>query len=453
MAPPVSPNRHIHACRISLTLAACIASLGGCATYKPLPLPTTATLPSDPAALHGAAQTSEPLTIADVERLVLLNSPELVSARSQRGIAQAQMLQDGLLPNPSVNAGIGYLLSGVGDSTAWTAGISQDIKSLITLAPRREAARANAAKVDASLLWQEWQTVAKARLLVVDIVEGERLLDVQTTTLTLLDKRSARVRQAVTDGNAELAAATPALAAAADARVAHDELDRKLKAQRRDLNTLLGISSKTVLPLAPLPSMTTLDAGKVRADLSTLAQRRPDLVALRLGYTAQEATLRAAVLAQFPVLSIGYSASQDNSRVRNGGPTVTFDLPVFDRNQHVIAVESATRQQLHDEYTARLATSTDEVDALLDAQQTFSGQLAAGVAALPEADRTDERARQAFDAGLMDMRAYVDLAVASLARRTAVITLEQAMLEQRVALDTLIGTGMPATLPRDVTQP
>jgi hypothetical protein len=31
--------------------------------------------------------------------------------------------------------------------------------------------------VDAKLLWQEWQTIAKARLLAVDLIEGERQRD------------------------------------------------------------------------------------------------------------------------------------------------------------------------------------------------------------------------------------------------------------------------------------
>jgi len=154
-----------------------LASLAGCATYRPLPLPEAAPAP---VAAPPAAQV---LSMAQIERRVLRDNPDLRSARAQHAVAQAQMLQASLLPNPSLSGSAGYLLSGVGDATAWTAGISENIQALVTLRPRRDAARAQAAQVDAGLLWDEWQVIGKARLLVVDIVEDERLLAVQQAAL------------------------------------------------------------------------------------------------------------------------------------------------------------------------------------------------------------------------------------------------------------------------------
>nr|WP_255494763.1 TolC family protein [Luteibacter sp. Sphag1AF] len=308
----------------------------------------------------------------------------------------------------------------------------------------REAARATEAQINASLLWQEWQTVAKAQLLVVDISEGERLYAVQGRSLDWLDERAARLNHAIAAGDEERGAAAPALAAAADARTAHDDLQRTLQARHRELTALLGLRYDAVVSLAPLPPVVPSDDRVVRTQLATLAQRRPDLVALRLGYAAQEATLRAAVLAQFPALTLGYSASQDNSRVRNGGPAVTFDLPVFNHNQHAIAMASATRQQLHDEFAARIADAHDEVESLLAAQHTVLAQKARSDAS---PGTTDASSRAAFDAGLMDVRIYVDLVSASASRQAASITLEQTLREQIIALETLTGAGMPASLP------
>ena len=427
--------------------------LGGCATYRPAPLPAAVELPHNVAQLQGAPSDGRALDLPTIERLVLLNNPDLRSARAQHDAAQAQMLQAGLLPNPAINGNIGYLISGVGDATAWTAGISEDIRALITLSPRRQAAKAAAAQVDASLLWQEWQTVGKARLLVVDLVEGERLSALQSETLSQLQQRNRELRQSIAQGNTDLTAASPDFVAAADAQTAYDDLQRRLLSQHHDLAALLGLAADAVIPLPATLELPAADDARIRAGARDIELRRPDLVALQLGYQAQEATLRAAVLAQFPMFSLGYAASQDNSRVRNGGPAVTFDLPIFDRNQGNIAIAKATRQQLHDEYVARLSSAHADIDALLTEQSQARAQLAELLPALPAAAHDADQATSAQQQGLIDLRTYVDLLVAAQSRQAAAINLQQTVLEQQVALDTLLGAGMPDSLPQDVIAP
>jgi len=427
--------------------------LAGCASYRPAPLPTSIELPSDVVQLKGAPTDGRALDMLTIQRLVLLNNPDLRAARAQHDVAQAQMLQAGLLPNPTVNGSIGYLISGVGDATAWTAGISEDIRSLVTLAPRRQAAKAAAAQIDASLLWQEWQTVAKAQLLVVDLVEGERLLALQSHTLDQLEQRNRQLRQSIAEGNTELAAASPDFLAAADARTAYDDLQRRQLGQHHALAALLGLAADAPLRLPTTLELPATDAERIRTSAQSIERRRPDLVALQLGYQAQEATLRAAVLAQFPMFSLGYAASQDNSRVRNGGPAITFELPIFDRNQGNIAIAKATRQQLRDEYVARLASAHSDIDAMLTEQIQARGQLAELLPLVPTAVHDAEQASSAQQLGLIDLHTYVDLLVAAQSRQATVIILQQTVLEQQVAMDTLLGIGMPDSLSQDVIAP
>jgi len=403
--------------------------------------------------LQGAPLDVHVLDMPTIEKLVLLNNPDLRSARAQHKVAQAQMLQAGLLPNPAITGSAGYLLSGAGNATAWTAGISEDIRALITLSPRRKAAKAAAAQVDASLLWQEWQIIGKARLLVVDLVEGERLRALQSHTLAQLEQRSEQLRQSIAEGNTDLTVASPDFVAAADARTAFNDLQRRLLSQHHDLAALLGVAADAAIPLPTTLALPANNADDLRTRAQGIERRRPDLVALQLGYQAQEATLRAAVLAQFPMFSLGYSASQDNSLVRNGGPSVTFDLPIFDRNQGNIAIAKATRQQLRDEYTARLTSAHAEINAMLTEQAQARAQLASLLPALPAAIHDAEQANSAQQQGLIDLRTYVDLLVAAQSRQGAAISLQQTVLEQQVAMDTLLGTGMPDSLPQDVIAP
>ena len=430
--------------------AACLA---GCATYHALPLPEQAASASSLSQLRGYDAATEPLSADTVERLVLLNNPDLRSARARHQAAQAQRQQDSVLPNPVVGGSVGYLLSGPGDATAWTASITQDITSLITLKPRREAAKATADEVDASLLWEEWQTIGKARLLVIDLVEGQRQLELQQQALDLLTKRESRITQAIGAGNVDRVTVAPDLAAAADTRTAVHDLQRRQLDQQQQLAALLGLKPGVAVPLATPLAPSDLDAASIREQADSISRRRPDLVALQLGYRAQEATLRAAVLTQFPPLSIGYDASQDNSRVRNGGPAVSFALPIFDRNQGNVAIAKATREQLHQEYTTRMATSRDEVDALLDQYAQLQRQRQALLPAKDDATRAADQAMHAWQDGLVDMRAYVDLEVAALTRQAALVATDQAMLEQQAAVELLVGRGMPTSLEQDVIAP
>lgn len=403
--------------------------------------------------LQGYDAAALPLDMAAVDRLVLLNNPDLRSQHARRQAAQAQRRQDGVLPNPVVGGNVGYLYSGVGDATAWTASISQDIGALITLRPRREAAQANADEVDATLLWEQWQVLGKAHLLVIDIVEGQRQIALQQRARDAQVQRESRIVSAVGAGNMERVTVASDLAAAADARTALNDLQRRQLDLQQQLNALLGLQPGVAVPLSTSLSPPSVDAAAIRQQFDDVGRRRPDLVALQLGYRAEEATLRAAVLAQFPALAIGYAASQDNSRVRNGGPAVTFTLPLFDHNQHNVAIAKATREQLHQEYTVRLATSHDEVDALLAQYAQLDAQQKTLVPAAEDAARASAQAGQAAKDGLLDLRNVTDLHVAAINRQLAQLSTEQAMLEQQAALELLVGRGMPTALEQDVLAP
>ena len=176
-----------------------------------------------------------------------------------------------------------------------------------------------------------------------------------------------------------------------------------------------------------------------------MAERRPDLIALRLGYRSADENVRAAILGQFPALVLGGSWSSDTSNVRSGGPTVTFDLPIFDRNQGRIAQTRATRRLLYEQYRSRL----DEVDTQILALAARSRQIAASLeTARGDATRAETqvtRARQAFDAGTLDRRALTEVEMTALTRRRDVYNLERALAEARTGLALELGSGLPRT--------
>jgi outer membrane protein TolC len=418
--------------------------LAGCATYAPLPLNKSATLTDRVEQLnHEAHPLPARVGIDDVALLALRNNPDLVAARAQRGLAQAQVLAAGIAPNPSLSGSYGFLLGGPGTTASLAAGLSQDLKSLVTLSSKRASAAHAAREVDGRLLWQEWQTIAKARLLAVDLVEGEKQRQVLEQNAAQLQDLLARNRDALAQGDTTLTALVPDLSAAAGARKQLDDLQRQQGTRRRDLNVLLGLSPLATLPLSDAVDLPVVDTKAVEQTLSSLADRRPDLVALQLGYRSQEEKVRGAILAQFPMLSLGITGGHDNTDVRTLGPQITIDLPIFNRNQGNIAIERATRQQLHDEFTARLATAKAEVQSLLADMAVLQNQLAAKQPQLAELEQTAARAQSASQAGDLDERTYVDVLSARNAKQQEILAIEQILLEQQIAVATLIGAGMP----------
>ncbi|WP_285406068.1 TolC family protein [Luteibacter sp. ME-Dv--P-043b] len=417
--------------------------LVGCATYRPLPLVTHATLAHRVEHLQGGKGTALPLDEVAVQRLVLLNNPRLAATRARHGVGRAQVLDASTLPNPSVQANLGFLVAGAGDVPAWGASFAQSLQGLIVRGARRDEARASASATDAQLLWESWVTLARARQLVVDVVDGERRLTLRDRLADLIEARAASLRAAVARGDADTGTSSVVFAAAVDARTAASDARQVVQAQRAELSALLGLDAGAPLPLAPLPALGPFDLTQATAAVASMGEHRPDLAALRFAYAAQEARLRGAILSQFPPLSVGVDAARDSSKVLDIGPSASLELPVFDRQQGKIAVAEATRQQLHDEYTARIDETVVEAHALI----------AAVVAAERAAARTTtdtvamDAASRAFARGDIDAAIYADLNVAALGQDVDRITRDLYRREQRIALDALTGAGLPSSLP------
>lgn len=419
-----------------------LALLAGCASYAPQPLDQTPHLAASVRELDGGG--ARALTPPELDRLVLANNPELQAARLKLGVAAAQSALSDILPNPQFTASVPLYISGPNGTNGFTLSVTQDLRAILLRPTKREAAANAAAQVDASLLWQEWQTVGRARLLYVALASGDQLGAVLARHRKLLKERYDVTYASIQLGNAALAALSPDLVALGDIDRAIDDLERQQQQRRHQLAALLGLAPDARLTLAAAPLAAPLDPALVRRDGAALAERRPDLVALQYGYRSQDAKLRAAIIGQFPNMILGGQGGSDNSGVYSAGPQATFDIPIFDRNQGNIAVERATREALSAEFNARLTAATGEIDSLLSQRALLRRQLSRLEPRLAEARRISKLTEAAFKQGAFDERAYVDVAVAALQREQEQIALRQSLLESEVTLSTLTGAGLPS---------
>ena len=430
-----------------------LVALTGCATYQQLPLARQAVLASSitdldtqlpaltPAAQPHRIDISQPLSIDDIGLLAVLNDPELRSEWGEMGSAQAGLVQASLLPNPSATLGLAALLGGPGSTPSYVASLSQDIAALVTYRARVSAAKAHVAEVNATLLWQEWQVAQKARLLGLDLSYADRSIALTDREYRLVSEEVRQVQAATVAGNLPLATLAPLLAAKAAAEQALFRLRLDRLKRWQTLDSLLGLLPDVRFAIAP----PVLEPAPVMLDpmIAQLPQQRPDLVALQLGYRSAEANLRAAVLGQFPAFVLGGNWTSDTSNVRSAGPTVTFDLPIFNHNQGALAASRATRLLLHEEYLARLDSAVGSARGIAAQESGVAANLRQSRVAAAAAQRQADVAEAAYAQGNLDQRSLTDYESTALQRALEVIGLERLVGEDKITLGMDLGIGLP----------
>ncbi len=435
-----------------------IAGLAGCVAYQPKPLDLQATLPNevphltvDPATLpmtHLAPHRFNPedgLDSTEVAILAVVNNPELKLSRDEAGIARAQAFTAGLLPDPQLGANLDFPTNSVPGSTATgtSFGLNYDLEALLTRPVAQSAAQAQVRKADLNLLWQEWQTASQARLLFVRNLEQDRLLQVLEPYRHLLAARYAHVQEALQEGNVTLGQADADLAALQDVERKINDLQREISKNRHELNQLLGLSPEVHLRLVGGVELPPLDTARVQDLLPEIARRRPDLLALQAGYRSQDLRYRQAIIEQFPALNVGLTRASDTSNVHTLGVGITLSLPLFNRNRGNIAIEKATRRHLYDEFETRLVKARATIEQILADQRLLEAQVDQVRTSLPGLQKAAEEAETAFAAVDINELTYVTLRGSLVNRRIELIKLEQSALEQRVGLQTLLGSELP----------
>ncbi len=171
--------------------------------------------------------------------------------------------------------------------------------------------------------------------------------------------------------------------------------------------------------------------------------RRPDLVALRLGYDAADEDVRAAILGQFPAFSLGGAGGSDTSGVSSAGPQITFDLPIFDRGQAGVKLARATRVQLHAEYQSRLDDADGTARSLIVQNREIAANLDRARKAADMASQHSQAALKAYAEGNLNQRDLSDYETTALERAVDVIDYEKSLQEGSLALMIELGLGLP----------
>ena len=450
--------------RLAALLLLLVVLPSGCATYHPMPLDEKAVdaglSPPDPHVLR--ARISEirhplirpvPFDLGDglspdeAAVFAVVANPGLRAARDREKIADAQLLQAGILPDPQLSASLEIPTDGQTQGTVNAFGIQPgwEITALISRGARIRSARSKRRSVDLAVAWQEWQVAEAARLHWFRLAWLKKRLALLDEAEKGLRKNLAAVRRAVALGVKTAPDLAAAEAAWQQVRISLSAAEQERGQEMVALNRALGLPPDRDLSLQEGVDLADWPGPLSRRQmLSGLERRRLDLLALKKGYQSQEERLRAAILSQFPKIGIGLVHARDTGDVITTGLAVTMDIPLFDRNQGRIALERATRKELFDEYTARLFAARSEVTAIMKKMEGVRKQMAVTREAVDARKRLVETYQKAVNQGNVDVLSYYQAWNDLIGKRMELLGLGETLTDLGVALEAASGCHFPA---------
>lgn len=443
-----------------------LLTAGGCTTYRAQQLDLAAVnraleIP-EPEAIRVSASAiqhpilhplafdlSDGLSADEAAILAVITNPTLRAQRGKRQVAQAQLLQAGLLPNPQVSASFDQPVGGstAGTMTGWGLGLDYDLTTLITRGAEIDASKAEAASVDLDVAWAEWQAAEEAKLHVARLTWLRRQYDEAAAAQQRAEQTTSSIRQALREGmitQTELDAAETELQRF---KLTTLETENAMDSERLDLNLSIGFPSEVIMAIQDGPIAAAPMQPSPQQIASNLEIRRLDLIALRLGYQSQESKLRAAVLSQFPKITVGVNGASDTSNVITAGMGVTLELPIFDRAQGRIAIEKATRQQLFDEYVARSFEARSDIAKLYSRLHSVTKRIEATDAYVDRLQALQTTYSNAVKAGAADVLNLYQVQNTLADTRLEALKLRQEQAELLIGLEVAQGQIIPSTTP------
>jgi cobalt-zinc-cadmium efflux system outer membrane protein len=286
------------------------------------------------------------LTANQAVQVALLNNRTLAARFEDLGIAQADLVQAGLLKNP-IFSGSWRFPDHSPRVTNVEYSVAEDFLDLLVLPLRKRVAQQEFDRTRLSIGHDVLELAAEVKEAFytmqarAQLVQRLRLVsDINQAAAELATRqREAGTLNELGEANQQVAYE--------ESKVDVAQAEAQLAADRERLNRLMGLwGDQTTWKIANrLPD---LPAEKIPLDrLESLAMRqRLDVLAAR----AQTVTLREALAAKdayryFANAEVGVSTEKDPDGVRVTGPTLSLQLPIFDQGQAQVAQLAAQFRQ------------------------------------------------------------------------------------------------------------
>ena len=290
--------------------------------------------------------TSTGLTKARAVEIALVNNPDLQATYEDLGISQADMVQAGLLRNPTFGADLGFRLNN-GQQDELRLSLVQDFLDLFVLPLRKEIARDQFEADTLRVAHRALEVAAQVEKEYATAQAGAELVAYRRTVVDAAEAAAELSQRQIDAGNISEFDRDNQRVAYEQAKIdlARDEVE--LLASRERINRLLGLWGETTtwrlaeaLPQLPAaePALEHLESFAMSARLDVAVARRPAALLSKAVDLARTTRLVGR-------LDIGVDMHQDPNGPRLLGPNLVIELPIFDRRQATIARLEAQRRE------------------------------------------------------------------------------------------------------------
>lgn len=294
----------------------------------------------------------ESLDAEEAVRLALVNNADLQAELDGLGIAQGELIQASLLPNPVLDVGVRFVESGGGEIIE--LGIAQHLLDVVLLPRRKRLAERGVEMAEQRAAASILDLAAEARTAYRRYQAQRARIDLyqHIVDATYLSADMAkRLRKA--GNNIELDVLREE-SVYDQARLMLAEAEGEASRRRESLNALLGLwgesaSGWSVPARLPIPEPLTLDPAELEPEVIRssidleLSRQAINMVAQQAGIEEIQTVL--------PDLEAGVEAEREPDGTWSVGPTLGVALPVFDWGRGVRAEQAARLRQAVNRYT------------------------------------------------------------------------------------------------------
>lgn len=278
---------------------------------------------------------ADELTADEAVQIALLNNRRLQAQFESLGIAQADLVEAGLLENPVLS-----LTVYSGDpGTNIEGAVVQDLISLLSLSVRKKIAGAQADRVNAEAAQAALGLAAEVKAQYYTVVGDAQALELAQQVVTSTEAAAELAKRQYDAGTLSRREQTIQQAFYAQTVLEVAQAQVQLAADRERLNRLLGLWGEDTrwkvpsrLPRVPqaLPSLEQLETISVTQRLDLLAAKKE----------AEAAAQALHLTRQFRYLSafgIGVFYKREDDGEKFFGPEIELGLPIFNQGQARIA--------------------------------------------------------------------------------------------------------------------
>ena len=310
---------------------------------------------------------------------------------------------------------------------------------MLTQANKVTSAQAEQQAINLQLAWQEWQVAQAAKLACYQLQVYDQQYTLLSESLKRLDSNKVQIQKALQQGWATELENSTVLSAVEALQSRLQTLLQQKQHQQERLNRVLGQTSGQSITYQQTELPHELITPNFEQLSQELTEHRLDLLALKQGYLVQEEQVRIAILQQFPKISIGLTQTKNNSDYYTMGAGAALSLPIFDQNQGAIAIATASRQVLFDEYSNRDFQSKADIAELLTTIISINAEIKTAQKGLSQLDTLFKAYTTTFNEGQIDQPTYYAAWNNVTDKQLEMLTLQLHLLEARIALETATG--------------